>query len=58
MEIKGKKKEVRFDMYCEKCAFKSKNEGEHPCYKCLKHPSNYDSHKPICFLEGSKSGKN
>lgn len=51
METEGKKKEVRFDLYCSKCAHKNKAEDEKPCFVCLKRPYNTDSHKPIKFLK-------
>lgn len=43
----GQEKEVYFDQYCPTCLHKKKKENEKPCFKCLQHPSNTDSHKPI-----------
>lgn len=40
-------KEVYFNVYCEKCAYKDEKETEDPCDDCLNHPYNDDSHKPV-----------
>lgn len=42
-------KEVRFDLYCEKCKYKGLKEKEEPCCECLEHPLNDASHKPVKF---------
>ena len=40
-------KEVYFNVYCEKCAYKDEKETEDPCDDCLNHSYNDDSHKPV-----------
>lgn len=40
-------KEVYFDFYCQRCAFKDVDESEDPCDRCLEYPSNQNSHKPV-----------
>ena len=47
-------KEVRFDIYCEKCEHCKKKEDEEPCYTCLQSPANVYSHKPIYYKEKQK----
>lgn len=42
-------KEVRYDLYCDKCVHTSKGEEEDPCHDCLNQPSNEYSHKPVYF---------
>lgn len=44
-------KEVYFHEYCKKCLYKSKAEGDEPCFECLNNPANIDSHKPVKFKE-------
>ena len=44
-------KEVRFDLYCNKCKHWEKSEAEDPCWDCLDQGWNDDSHKPIRFEE-------
>lgn len=44
-------KEVYFNVYCEKCAYKDKKETEDPCDECLSVPVNSNSHKPIRWEE-------
>lgn len=39
-------KEVYFDFYCPRCAFRDVDEAEDPCDTCLEYPSNQNSHKP------------
>ena len=44
-------KEVRFDIYCEKCKHGSKPEHFDPCNECLGYPCNENSSKPIKWEE-------
>lgn len=44
-------KEVRYDIYCEQCKNKEKEDYEDPCNDCLNQPWNVDSRKPIYFKE-------
>lgn len=44
-------KEVRFDLYCNKCKHKDCKENEAPCDECLAEPTKYASEKPIKFEE-------
>lgn len=46
-------KEVRFDIYCAKCVHYDKAEHEDPCFECLNHGWNYESHKPVKFEEAA-----
>lgn len=47
-------KEVRFDIWCEKCEFKDLPETEDPCDHCLEDAWNEDSTKPTLFKEKSE----
>lgn len=42
-------KEVRFDIYCEKCKFASSSPSSDPCNECLGDPCNEGSHVPRLF---------
>mgnify|MGYP005610237461 FL=1 len=44
-------KEVRFDIYCDKCEYCDTEEAEEPCRECLQNPVNQYSLKPIKFKE-------
>lgn len=44
-------KEVRFDIYCQKCVHKDLDEVKDPCNECLDEPYNYQSEKPVMFKE-------
>lgn len=44
-------KEVRFDLYCEKCRHVKVAEDKEPCEECLNEPVNLHSHKPVRFDE-------
>lgn len=44
-------KEVRFDIYCQKCKHHDEPETEDPCDYCMSEPSNWGSEKPIMFKE-------
>lgn len=44
-------KEVRFDLYCEKCKHWSTDEKNEPCSECLDQAFNDASEKPINFEE-------
>lgn len=47
-------KEVRFDLYCEKCKHWEKKDWEDPCNDCLAVPANLHSHKPVNYEEKTK----
>lgn len=51
MVIENELKEVRFDIYCEKCKFAGTSESEDPCFECLDEPVNIDSEKPVNYKE-------
>lgn len=42
-------KEVRYDLYCDKCEHHELGEEMDPCHDCLQSPSNEYSHKPVYF---------
>ena len=42
-------KEVRYDLYCDKCEHHELGEEMDPCHDCLQSPSNEYSHKPMYF---------
>lgn len=44
-------KEVRFDIYCQKCKNANTPETEDPCNDCLAQGWNAESKKPILFKE-------
>lgn len=44
-------KEVRYDIYCNKCKYKDLQENEDPCWDCLTEPVNENSKKPVYFKE-------
>lgn len=44
-------KEVRFDLYCEKCKYFGVNEKDEPCCDCLEQAVNDASEKPVKFEE-------
>lgn len=44
-------KEVRFDIWCDKCVHKDLEETKDPCNECLDYPSNTNSTKPRFFKE-------
>ena len=45
-------KEVRFDIYCNRCKYKDLPENEDPCWDCLTETVNENSKKPVYFKEG------
>lgn len=51
----NQEKEVRFDLYCSICKHAKLGEQDDPCFECLQHPSNIDSHKPVNFKEVEKN---
>ena len=51
MSEPNSEKEVRFDLYCQKCEHYPKREDEDPCYECLDSSVNYYSRKPVNFKE-------
>lgn len=44
-------REVRFDIYCETCKHKEKEENEEPCCECLEKPINLNTEKPVRWEE-------
>lgn len=44
-------KEVKFDVFCNKCIHKDTKETDMPCDECLEYGYNEDSTKPIHFKE-------
>lgn len=44
-------KEVRFDIYCQKCINKNTCEIQNPCNECLDHTVNFGTEKPWLFKE-------
>lgn len=44
-------KEVRYDIYCNKCKYKDNPENTDPCWDCLTNPVNWNSKKPVYFKE-------
>lgn len=56
METESKLKEVYFGTFCPLCTFINKNDDEEPCEECLRHPGNWDSHRPVKFVKRSKRG--
>ena len=42
-----KEKEVFFGHYCQICKYGYLTDDKEPCCECLKHPSNWDSHRPV-----------
>lgn len=44
-------KEVRFDLYCEKCAHYEEPDDDDPCHYCLEEPGRQYTHKPLNFKE-------
>ena len=42
-------KEVRFDIYCEKCKHKDLKENKSPCNECLEQGMNDNSEKPVNY---------
>ena len=46
-------KELRFDIYCNKCKYKDLEENEDPCWDCLTETVNENSKKPVYFEEVS-----
>lgn len=48
----NEKVEVRFDIYCEKCKYYQLSETWDPCNECLACPYNYNTAKPVNYVEG------
>lgn len=44
-------KEVRFDIYCQKCAYRDRKEAQDPCNDCLEVGMREESSKPEFFKE-------
>ena len=49
--MEGNMKEVRYDLYCEKCVHYEEPQDDDPCHYCLEEPAREYSHKPINFEE-------
>lgn len=47
-------KEVRFDIYCQKCEHKNLEEKFDPCNECLNKFMNENSEKPLFYKEDTK----
>lgn len=45
---------VDFNIYCQKCKYKDKEDWKDPCHTCLSIPMNYNSRKPVNFEEKDK----
>lgn len=44
-------KEVRYDLYCEKCVHFEESQGDDPCHYCLEEPARQYTRKPLNFKE-------
>lgn len=44
-------KEVRYDIYCERCKYHDLPETDDPCDECMKEPMNWGSEKPCMYSE-------
>lgn len=42
---------VEYSEYCNKCEHEKLAENEEPCWTCLDHPVNEDTHRPTEFKE-------
>lgn len=47
--MKNDYKEVRFDVWCQKCIHEKKKETEEPCDECLECGCNWNSTRPVHF---------
>ena len=47
-------REVRYDLYCEKCEHKDLGDYDMPCRKCLAEPANQHTDRPVMFKEKTK----
>lgn len=47
-------REVRFDIYCDKCKHDKLKEVDEPCLECLDNPTNEYSDIPINFEKKEK----
>lgn len=56
--LENDKKEVFFELYCDKCEFYETNETDDPCNECLAYGWNLNSHKPIHFKEKDDAKEN
>lgn len=54
--MESKLKEVYFHEYCPNCEYWDVDCDEEPCNTCLKHGSNYNSHKPVNFKDYRDGG--
>ena len=55
--MENDKKEVFFELYCNKCEYADTNETSDPCNDCLAYPYNINSHKPVHFKEALDAEK-
>jgi hypothetical protein len=44
-------REVRYDIWCQKCKYHDLDEHDDPCDECMTEFTNYASEKPIMFKE-------
>lgn len=49
-----KPKEVRYDLYCERCVHKDLDDFEEPCNECMEQFTNEGTDKPTKYEEKSK----
>lgn len=47
-------KEVYFDEYCDACKHSDKKGSEEPCTTCLTYGYNFNTHKPMEYVEDKK----
>lgn len=55
--MENDKKEVFFELYCDKCEYADTNETSDPCNDCLAYPYNINSHKPVHYKEALDAKK-
>ena len=55
--MEDNKKEVYYELYCEKCIYGDRKETDDPCNDCLAYPYNINSHKPVLFKEKEDAEK-
>ena len=47
----GDREKIVTFVYCRFCEYKNNKENSEPCFDCLDHPTNVDSHRPIHFKD-------
>lgn len=55
--MKNRYKEVHFDKWCKCCKYEKNSESESPCDRCLEHPINEFSHKPVNYTKPNNKTK-